>query len=73
MAPVLKVSACSTGAVVLGDFKTNTKQVDIKNRGEVEEVTHVRDVLLKDGEFYGTYLYINFLHRCTTSHNHYTY
>ena len=68
MASVLKVSACSTGAVVLGDFKTNTKQVSTKERGEVEEVTHVRDVLLRDDEFYGTYMYINFLHRCMTSH-----
>ena len=48
---------------MLGDFKTNTKPKDIKERGQVEEVTHIRDVLLKDHEFYGTYLYINFLHR----------
>ena len=50
------------GALVLGDFKTNTKQADIHERGEVEAVHHVRDILLKDDEFYGTYLYINFLH-----------
>lgn len=48
---------------MLADFKTNTKQADIAARGEVEEVTSVRDVLLKDDEFYGTYLYINFMHR----------
>ncbi|DBA89350.1 TPA: hypothetical protein ACH3X1_004144 [Trebouxia sp. C0004] len=54
---------CYEGALVLADFKTNTKAQDIKERGEVEEVRDVRDVLIKDDEFYGTYMYINFLHR----------
>ncbi|KAL0018284.1 hypothetical protein WJX77_009565 [Trebouxia sp. C0004] len=54
---------CYEGALVLAGFKTNTKAQDIKERGEVEEVRDVRDVLPKDDEFYGTYLYINFLHR----------
>ena len=48
---------------MLGDFKTNTKVTDIKERGEVEAVHIVRTILRKDDEFYGTYLYINFLHR----------
>ncbi|KAL0030834.1 hypothetical protein WJX77_008776 [Trebouxia sp. C0004] len=65
------------GALVLADFKTNTKAPDIKERGEVEEVRDVRDVLLKDDEFYGTYMYINFLHRflegfvCSVMHVYY--
>lgn len=47
----------------MADFKANTKKQDIAERGEVEEVHHVRDVLLKDDESYGTFLYINSLHR----------
>ncbi|DBA94584.1 TPA: hypothetical protein ACH3X1_002167 [Trebouxia sp. C0004] len=47
---------CYEGALVLADFKTNTKAQDIKERGEVEEVRDVRNVLLKDDEFYGTYM-----------------
>ncbi|DBA96162.1 TPA: hypothetical protein ACH3X1_015644 [Trebouxia sp. C0004] len=54
---------CNACALVLADFKTNTQAQDIKERGEVEEVRDVRDVLLKDDELYGTYMYINFLHR----------
>ena len=55
--------ACDVGALVLADFKTNSKAQVIKEKGEVEEVSEIRDVLLRDDEFYGTYLYINFLHR----------
>ena len=51
------------GALVLGDFKTNTKLKDVQDKGEVEEVSEIRDALLKDDEYYGTYLYINFMHR----------
>jgi len=52
-----------TGAVTLGDFKTNTKPKDVAQNGEVEEVDEIRSMLLKDHEYYGTYLYINFMHR----------
>ena len=51
------------GALVLGDFKTNTKLKDVQDKGEVEEVSEIRDALLKDDEYFGTYLYINFMHR----------
>ena len=48
---------------MLADFKTNSKAQVIEEKGEVEEVSEIRDVLLRDDEFYGTYLYINSLHR----------
>ena len=70
MPKAYKKTQCNAGALVLADYKTNTKAQDIKERGEVEEVSDVRDVLLKDDEFYGTYLYINFLHRSVTHTTH---
>lgn len=61
--PPAMILCYSAGALVIADFRTLTVAKEIEKHGEVVEVTDVRDRLKASDEFYGTFLYVSFLHR----------